>query len=240
MDKDETIWRYMDFTKFVGLLATRTLFFCRADRFDDAFEGSVPQKHYERGLERLKVSARGFEREIALYESFGSGMRKYAFISCWHINERESAALWKLYLKSNEGVAVRSTKSRLHTAMPEGSPPVWSVPVWYIDYATDDPPVPTWMAPFRYKRKSFEHERELSAIVYADPVDEAGKPQPPPSEYGLRIAVDLEHLVDSVYVAPTSPDWFHDLTSKVTRQFGLDREVRHSSLDSDEPVFWLS
>jgi hypothetical protein len=150
-DKDEMIWRYMDFTKFVNLLVTRALFFSRANRFDDPFEGSVPQKHYERGLERLKASAREFEREIALYERLGSGMRNYVYINCWHINDRESAALWKLYLKSTEGIAGCSTKSRLHTAVTEESPPVWSIPVWYIDYATADPPVPTWMAPFRYK-----------------------------------------------------------------------------------------
>jgi len=29
------IWRYMDFTKFVNLLDTESLFFCRADSFED-------------------------------------------------------------------------------------------------------------------------------------------------------------------------------------------------------------
>lgn len=39
-DLNVPIWRYMDFTKFVDLLDTKTLFFTRADRFDDQFEGS--------------------------------------------------------------------------------------------------------------------------------------------------------------------------------------------------------
>jgi len=29
--KDVTIWRYMDFTKFVDLVSTREMFFCRSD-----------------------------------------------------------------------------------------------------------------------------------------------------------------------------------------------------------------
>jgi hypothetical protein len=33
----------MDMTRFVALLETGCLFFCRADKFDDAFEGSLSQ-----------------------------------------------------------------------------------------------------------------------------------------------------------------------------------------------------
>lgn len=36
------LWRYMSFEKFVSLLATKTLFFTRADKFDDPFEGFTP------------------------------------------------------------------------------------------------------------------------------------------------------------------------------------------------------
>lgn len=38
------IWRYMDFTKFMSLLDTKKLFFTRADKFEDPFEGSWPKK----------------------------------------------------------------------------------------------------------------------------------------------------------------------------------------------------
>lgn len=34
------LWRYMNFAKFVSLISTRRLFFCRADLLDDPFEGS--------------------------------------------------------------------------------------------------------------------------------------------------------------------------------------------------------
>ena len=38
----QTIWRYLDFTKLVDLLDTKEVYFTRADRFDDIFEGSIP------------------------------------------------------------------------------------------------------------------------------------------------------------------------------------------------------
>jgi len=37
------IWRYMDFTKFVFMLETSSLWFSRTDKLGDPFEGSIPQ-----------------------------------------------------------------------------------------------------------------------------------------------------------------------------------------------------
>ena len=41
--EDVRVWRYMDFTKFVSFIDSRTLYFTRADKFGDAFEGSWPK-----------------------------------------------------------------------------------------------------------------------------------------------------------------------------------------------------
>ena len=35
---DTTVWRYMDFTKFLSLLDKKELFFVRLDKLDDPFE----------------------------------------------------------------------------------------------------------------------------------------------------------------------------------------------------------
>ena len=39
---DVVLWRYMDFTKFVSLLEKSALFFPRADKLGDPFEGYWP------------------------------------------------------------------------------------------------------------------------------------------------------------------------------------------------------
>ena len=41
--EDVRVWRYMDFTKFVSFIDSRRLYFTRADKFDDPFEGSWPK-----------------------------------------------------------------------------------------------------------------------------------------------------------------------------------------------------
>ena len=40
-DPKTTLWRYMDFTKYVALLESEKLFFARADTLGDPHEGSV-------------------------------------------------------------------------------------------------------------------------------------------------------------------------------------------------------
>ncbi len=47
-DLTKKIWRYMNFTKFVNLIDSESLFFCRADKFHDKWEGVFPKKMIEK------------------------------------------------------------------------------------------------------------------------------------------------------------------------------------------------
>jgi len=235
--KELNVWRYMDFTKFVDLLSTGSLFFCRSDKLGDPFEGAVPAAFVNKMTFHSEIPSKEYEKELEMYYELGTEFRKYVFVSCWHRNDYESAALWRLYLKSDEGIALLSSENRLHTSTRDKRYDTWFVPVQYIDYDRDDPPVPTRMAPFRYKRKSFEHEKEVRLVWFAPMQDENGEVAPPPSETGVRVKVDLNRLIRAVYVSPTSADWFRDLTKAVCRSFGLRKQVRQSSLTSDTPMF---
>lgn len=37
----------------------------------------------------------------------------WMYISCWHMNEYESAAMWKLYAKSSDAIAIQTTFQKL-------------------------------------------------------------------------------------------------------------------------------
>src|SRR5438034_230342 len=106
------LWRYLDFDKFKSLLETRSLFFCRADKFSDPFEGSVPKKEADYRMTTFKNHAEFFQRPFdeqqalenikgiqGLHQRFKRGVA----VNCWQINETESDAMWRLYLKDNEG-----------------------------------------------------------------------------------------------------------------------------------------
>ena len=44
---DATLWRYMDVAKFADLLESEALFFARANKLDDPFEGSWPDANHK-------------------------------------------------------------------------------------------------------------------------------------------------------------------------------------------------
>jgi hypothetical protein len=46
-DDSQRIWRYMTYERFKSLIQNEALFFCRADKFDDKWEGVFPIKMIE-------------------------------------------------------------------------------------------------------------------------------------------------------------------------------------------------
>ncbi len=107
----------MSFAKYVSLLETSSLWFARGDQFDDddPFEGSTPYIELERrrihseSVDNPAMQMRFFEHEAYM----NSQGRQWKFLSCWHMNEGESAAMWRLYSRGNEAIAVQSTYARL-------------------------------------------------------------------------------------------------------------------------------
>jgi hypothetical protein len=233
VDVNEPVWRYMDLSKFIAILASRSLYFARADLLGDPFEGSYTMQ----SLEILDTQHRVYGVTEMLSEGarrLREQRRKEHVISCWHLNRHESAAMWSLYLKSSEGLAIQSTYANLRDCF-EFEHPVYLGAVDYIDYKTEAFETGNAFVPFVTKRKSFEHEREVRAIVSCSSInpDQSGRPL---TTGGASIKVNLEKLVNAVYVAPTAPTWFLEVVHQTIKQFGYAFEVRQSDLTLD-PLF---
>jgi hypothetical protein len=52
-----------------------------------------------------------------------------------------------------------------------------------------------------------------------------------PSRLGLYIKVDLDKLIESIYVAPGSPGWFVDLLKRMMKRYALNVPILFSELD---------
>jgi hypothetical protein len=230
----------MSFTKLVSLLESRCLFFSRADKLGDPFEGSWP---------RINISARfeipdnipneGQARFLGAMKNLSGilgQMPRHIALSCWHMNEYESAAMWKLYIESNEGVAVQSTFRRLRESLIDDEQIHLGV-VNYIDYQTEGIDARNLMTPFMYKRKSYEHEREVRALIMKIPVNERGADLSAEGiTNGLSIRVDMSILVERIFVAPYCPAWFEELVRSVIAKYSYAFDVVHSILDQ-QPLF---
>ena len=153
------------------------------------------------------------------------------------MNQHQSAAMWKLYLKTDEGMAIQTTFRRLKESLKTAREKIFAGMVNYIDYEKERFPVASNIHPFVHKRRSFAHEMELRAFYWhATDMGAILGGAKEPTETGFHIQTDLDTLIDAIFVAPTSPAWFRDLTEAVVRKYGLNKSVVRSNLD-DGPVW---
>lgn len=231
--QNRTIWRYVDFTKFVSLLECQQLWFARADQFEDPYEGTWSTA----GIKLLRDPSHPLQLPPTAVDqivSFSTQQREEMFISCWNASEHESAAMWKLYLQSNEGVAIRSDYDSLAAVLERSSLKAGISMVQYVDYERVVVPFGNAFFPFLYKRLSFAHENELRAVIWA--IDSINRPQIQKGSTAVTIDVKADELIKSVYVSPAAPKWFGQLIEQVIRRYGLQILVVRSTL-YDRPLF---
>ena len=225
---DAVLWRYMSFTKFVSLLTTKALFFARADKLGDPFEGSLSQLN----VDLSPVINSGIPKEqLSLLHNHIKDQRRFVLVNCWHENEHESDAMWKLYSGSGEGIAIKTDFHSLKMSL-AGKDTVYIGRVSYVDYGSTFIQENDTLGPFIHKRKSFEHEREVRAIIRKHNVI-GGKRVlggPDIDKTGTYHEVDTSTLIKEVIVPPYAEDWFVELTKKTAEAFGLQSPVTRSSL----------
>jgi len=214
---DQKIWRYMDLTRLVLLLTRRTLYFSSLTQLGDPYEGYFPRSHVEAfaavfennffgpmAALRPAFEAKSSEHARALDEIMATARQEISFdrnrgkfgVNCWHANDVESEAMWKLYSALGSGVAVESTVERLRDVLT----PTSGINIDRVRYEDFDPGqiIKGYSSYFlMLKRPSFAHEREVRATIL---LPEEGK--------GLEVPCDLQKLIVRVHVAPGAPAMF--------------------------------
>lgn len=169
---DPKLWRYYDMIKFLTLL-NGELYFARADSFQDKYEGAIPKRTFQSLVQRSHIDAgKASETDVKLeFEKLFNEKKKKAAISCWHINDTESAAMWELYTRAGLGIAVKTTISRLSESIivPDGYKMLMTK-VNYIDFDIEDNTdyIYNELLPFKNKRKEFIYENEFRVMLYQE------------------------------------------------------------------------
>ena len=251
-----SLWRYMDVGRFLALLFNKALYFSRKHDFDDPWEGVVPSLGVQRAV---REPARSEENIRFVEESIHEtceAVAERAVISCWHANDRESVAMWRLYTSGAEGVAVQTTIGRLKEAFEQEPCSVTIACVRYIDHLTGDVGR-AWaldpLSPLFCKGRGFEHEREVRCVI-AHPEDEREQAlvlselnpelrQRFPvlkqlatvvdgdlGDRGLVLQVNLGALIERIVVSPRYPVWAVPALQAVVDKAGLAVRVDTSSL----------
>jgi hypothetical protein len=234
VNRDIRIWRYMDLAKYLAILQRRSLFLPRATMLGDPFEGSSTKLMVaarEQLLQRITPNHPTIHNQLG--QHFKDMVQKY-LISCWHMNEHESAAMWSLYLRSNEGVCIQSTYRRLRSCLPNC---VHIGEVEYVNYDTEVFSAENLLNLIMHKRKSFEHERELRAVFWevdGTPAAQTYRAKIEPA--GLSIPIDLLSLIEKIYISPTAEAWLANVIHEATSKYDLPIPVMQSTL-AESPLY---
>lgn len=234
-----SIWRYMDFAKYVSMLESGTLWFTNAGHFEDKGEGmfreATLKMYWEESRARMEkdgvldAGERAHEvmRRVTKRNRWN---RDFMYINCWHRNDVESAAMWKQYLLNvKEGIAIRSTVTRLKRSLAKSRKGTFVAKVRYSDRPMF---VHNSLLPYAVKPMCFRFEQEVRAMYY----DKFSEEDRVGHVEGFAMPVDLGQLVHSIYVSPKAEKWFCSVVESVSRHFGLQRQQIVPSRLFEEPI----
>jgi len=233
-DENAYIWRFIDLPKFLDFLHSGSLYFTRLDNMNDPYEGMMPDEYAE-AVKAGRSAFGSLSQQIRRFAYF----RSTYFVNCWHLSKHESDAMWKLYAGVDAGIALRSTYSRLKSALNECPDRVF---LGTVNYSVES--VFGTVNGFKFvmhKRPAFEYEKEIRAVLWSatnmsrpvDFDDEGPVSLPLPAVPGpvfIRVPVDIRQLLIGVVLSPATPPWLPDVIRDVVKRFGYDIPLSASTL----------
>jgi hypothetical protein len=230
---DETvIWRYMDLPKFLFMLEHGTLYFALLSEFEDKWE-AVLDRELTAGIANQFTAASG--QVIGLFQDYF----QHTAVNCWYCGGEESIAMWRLYTKSEFGIAIKSSVRDLKRALTVSDTDVFIGAVVYRDHTTAPAQTlsPYEITPYKailQKRVCYKHECELRAIThflsaFADNAQPGTLPDTPYPQRGGPVTVHLSTLIQSITTGPNFPDWAWTLLESALARAGVKSPVIESN-----------
>lgn len=242
LSRDTSIWRYMSLDKLISMLDQSSLFFSCVQSFahSDPFEGLLPPQ-------LMKLVHDVVTNPVTLPLSSGlnggetfrqltSAIFKSSVVNCWHANDGESEAMWKLYGENHRGVAIRSSVEHLSAAL-RSDEKIKIGRVSYTDYKAPTREelrdcVVSGLGPL-LKRKSYSHECEVRAFFLP-----SGLTVTEPKYESQSVAVCLDSLVQEIVISPFAVEPYVSAVRAIAKNYGMTNRVRASNLlDGVEDIY---
>ena len=258
-DKD-TLRRYMSFEEFVSILKTESLSYTRAYKFEDTFEGVIPQlikDSYKKAL-RHRAPEAHIQGVLKIIEVW----RKHVMCNCWHQSEEESKVMWDNYGRNSDSIAIKTTMSKMKNSLSDTDFDVFIGEIKYLSQRTyDDHYIPDFLKsienglrldkkwtyfPYFHKRKKFEYEREVRIIIDIDPFIESCLKRLPSEaiedteflacafpDFGEKrklFKVDVNTLINEVITSPNADVRFIQKVKSEVQKYRFNFAVNPSTL----------
>ena len=227
-DKSLLVWKYMDFDNLVHLLATSSLWLTPLSELEDRREGNWCNV----------LTSLDYVKKIYDFAKAQTG------VSCWSLADSESLYMWDSYTTPGKGVAIVTTVDGLEKSYPVERYMVENVVFALMKVVYEEQPVEILIEDnkgfdpvdiVRYKSSDFSHEDEVrfvysrSILNFADGfnIDLDNLKAFP----GARLPVNLNQIIQSIYISPKGSVWLHDCVTKILDTLNIENiPVLYSSM----------
>ena len=240
-DDNETIWRYMRVEQFISMLMTKSLWFVRGNilRNIDPYEGQLPNPNLSISAEELISSLFGgielksdeIKRAVESHRDIQDLIRFNTLVNCWNKFNYESRAMWKVYGKGKNCIAVKSDVGSLKKSFGVYSDySVYIGEIQYIDYEKEEISESNYFNLFLHKTPYYKDEHEIRCIIADDGDTELFDKNEPylwnvqenvELSPGTKVNIDFKTLVKEVIVGPESDSWFKDIVENLLLDYKL-------------------
>ena len=199
------IWRYLALEKFLDLILTSQLFFTNLTRLTDKYEGTILESNLRLALSTAKKDPDSEEtKRVILKEQDEINMlRNYTLVNCWTLKRFESFALWKIYVGSGPGVAIRTTVSNLRTSINTTKQNFdENISLAKIKYQDKLDHSFSRIEATITKKKFYDFESEMRLIIFNFPLNSNGYSVPYDMTIGRKVNVDSKKLMSDIYISP--------------------------------------
>lgn len=183
--------------------------------------------------------------------------RNYMMCSCWHEDWRDTKPMWTQYTNKGQGIAIKTNAGSLKKSL-SGKHGVHIGRISYINYDTEffqglasQQGITIHYHPYLHKRKKFEDECEVRAIINSvDPImaeiklrnvslkdhtplliDEIGQEIfPEITQNGLPYPIDITELIHEIILSPDYDEWMIKTITSTINRYNLNLDVNVSHL----------
>lgn len=223
---DTSIIRYMDFSKFMHLLTFKKMYFRNVKKYEDKYEGKLPDAVFKNFSKEEIASCKEVLKDFE--------EKRIAYVNCWNNFENtESYALWRIYTNPEAGIAIKSNVKRLMASLSDDSLSIFTVKYIKSFDGSEDITIPYVQKKDSYfaakeacKFNAYEYEKEIRVIKYVNLGRLKNKDE---AEDGVDIPVDVNELIEEIYISPYASDWFEKLVKQIVSQPIYDLQ--------DKPIF---
>lgn len=184
-------------------------------------------KRNPNGEEFLEQFRTKLDAQSSLSKEIYNKAAKGITVNCWHYNQLESEAMWKLYSESGKGIAIKTSIESLKDSIEsvEQDILVQVGRVKYLDFydknLTPKECVTDGHLSPLLKRASFSHENEIRLFTVPE-IDYASLREFEPEAKTVKL--DVKKLIENIYISPYAGEPFSSSTIAICRKYGINQE----------------